>query len=69
MKIAVFETQQSNDDGIKGLKALNEFLAGDGSLITVDRIMTAGGGTHSYARHWVTVVYDTLEQVPNEVSI
>lgn len=66
MKVAVFETQQSNDSGIRGLKELNEFLAGDGTLINVDKIMTAGGGTDSYARHWVTVIYDTLEQAPKD---
>lgn len=61
MRIAVFET--FNDDG--ATEKLNALLSQDGKTIVVDKIYTAAAATESYARHFVTVVYSTLEQAPS----
>jgi hypothetical protein len=60
MQIKIFETYSNSD----GEKTLNEFLAGEGRGIAVDEIFTAACATEHYARHFVTVVYQVLEQAP-----
>lgn len=61
MQIKVFETFQANQ---RGQDDLNTFLAGEGRSIVVREIFTAAAATESTCRHFVTIVYDTLEQAP-----
>lgn len=63
MQIAVFETYVDSD----GQANLNRLLAEEGRSIAVDKIYTAAAATEYYARHFVTVVYATLEKAPAEV--
>ena len=61
MQIKVFETWQG------GQEKMNEFLVGEGRSIAVREIFTTAAATESNCRHFVTIVYDTLEQAPAEV--
>ena len=69
MQIEVFETQQSNAEGVEGMKKLKTLLAEDGRTISVEKIYTAGGGNEHYSRHWVTVLFFTLENPPADLAL
>jgi hypothetical protein len=64
VQVKIFETFQD----AQGQDKLNQFLQGDGRVIAVDKIFTAATATESFARHFITVVYNTLEQAPQDVQ-
>ena len=60
MRVKIFETTE-NDPG-----ELNKFLAQDSKTVFIDKFFTAAAATEYTTRHYVTVVYHTIEQAPEQ---